>query len=96
MVARKPRSLPNHTQFSTQEEHNMTTVTQYTPPATGQYIIGSFNKKTGAMSFAPNPVVQTHASAQVEAERLARAYPDKKFVVVEIKGVCSFHDVTWE
>ena len=63
----------------------------------GKYIIGSLNKKTGEFSTRPNPARQnTLASAQREAERLAKVDTDKKFVVLRVEGIASVADVIWE
>jgi hypothetical protein len=63
----------------------------------GDLIIGSQLKAGGAISFAKEPKVQPNfIIASGEAERLAKLDPAKKFVVVEVKGVCSVQSTIWE
>lgn len=63
----------------------------------GDLIIGSQNKTTSEISFSKEPKVQPNfLAAQQEAERLARVSPEKKFVVCEVKGVCSVKSTIWE
>ena len=66
------------------------------------YIIGAIgNKEAGAWSIAwsiaKNPVKHNSLSeAKFEAERLAKANPQTKFVVLEIKGAVEAVGVRWE
>lgn len=63
----------------------------------GDLIIGSIHKTTGALSFSANPKVQPNfLTASQEAERLAKLNTEKKFVVVEVKGIVSVNNVAWE
>lgn len=62
------------------------------------FIICSQHKETGLVSMtADSPVQhQTKAIATAEAGRLAKNFPDKKFIVMEIVAVASVADVIWE
>lgn len=62
----------------------------------GDHIVGSIHKQSGAFSTTAHPMLHTsfHEAAK-EAERLAKTCPEKKFVVLEIKGVVSVNDVIW-
>jgi hypothetical protein len=63
----------------------------------GDIIIGSQHKTTGAISIAAEPKVHTNLlTAQQEGERLAKVTTDKKFVVLEVKGVVSVATTIWE
>lgn len=65
----------------------------------GDLIIGSVHKTTGLVSISDKPVPHTNfMSAQLEGERLAKEFPQKKFVVLEVKGIVSVPTpgATWE
>lgn len=65
----------------------------------GIFIIGS-TRSDGSLSFSSSPVQHnTWASAQAEADRLARTNPGKEFVVFRRAGSCStvpVPQVTWK
>lgn len=62
-----------------------------------QFMIGSIDPKTGAFSFAPNPKLHPNKQvAYVEAERLANAFPGKRFVVAQIAGSVVANGVKWD
>lgn len=64
---------------------------------TGSYIVGSLLKSTNAFSTSGDPAGhKTRDAANTEAQRLARMHPDKKFVVLEVKGVVSVGDAVWQ
>ncbi len=51
-----------------------------------QYIVGSFQSGTG-MSFSNTPTVQySSMQARAECKRLAKLYPGKTFVYVQLQG----------
>lgn len=51
-----------------------------------QFIVGSFQPTIG-LSFAANPTVQYSAvQARQECKRLAKLYPGKTFVYVQLQG----------
>lgn len=63
----------------------------------GNFIIGSIHKVTGEISFAKKPYIHTNfMSASNEAEKLAKQFQEKKFIVVECKGICSVQQTIWE
>jgi hypothetical protein len=52
----------------------------------GDIIVGSQLKPNGAISVAANPHVHSSLKeADTEAERLARQYQEKSFLVLEVK-----------
>lgn len=62
-----------------------------------KFIIGSQNKETGLVSISPEPAQHdTETIAANEASRLAKCYPEKKFVVMKVIGVAAVADVVWE
>lgn len=62
------------------------------------YIVGSQNKGNGLISITnDNPAQhESEGVALAEAGRLAKQYPDRKFVVFKIVGTASVNDVIWE
>jgi hypothetical protein len=61
--------------------------------ATG-YVVGSVAMH--GLSFAHSPKIhKSLAEVRTETERLAKAYPGKTFVYLEIKGNCTAGGVTW-
>ena len=63
----------------------------------GMYIIASIDKNTGCMEIAPNPCVQpTQAEAIEEIRRLARLYPNKKYITLMIGASATVADVIVE
>lgn len=63
----------------------------------GQYIIGSVDKKTGAVSVSSNPAIhKTYSVAEGEAKRLAAIEPSKKFVIFEAKALATAVEVVVE
>lgn len=61
------------------------------------FIVGSIDKKTGNWSISASPRIHTtRPSADSEAERLARGATNKKFVVLDVKGVCAVAELSWE
>ena len=67
-----------------------------TTAKSGDFIVGSQHKETGALSIAPHATIQSYDSAVKEAARLAKTVTDKRFIVMEFRGVCSYADVTWD
>lgn len=66
-------------------------------PVKGNFIVGSLSKVNGALSFSAFPSRHTTwTAANNEAARLAQSVKDKKFIVVEVKGIVSVSDVVWE
>lgn len=66
-------------------------------PKKGDFLVGSLTKSNGAMSFSAYPGChETLPKANQEATRLAQTVKDKKFIVVEVKGIASCQDVVWE
>lgn len=64
---------------------------------TGKHIVGSITKSGGRWSVAPLPQAhETGLQASAEAARLAKIHTEKKFVVLEVKGIVAFNDVVWE
>jgi hypothetical protein len=62
----------------------------------GDIIIGGI-QADGSCSIAAKPVPHINMiSAQKEAERLSKITPGKKFVVLEVKGICGVQQVVWE
>lgn len=62
--------------------------------ASGQFIVGSIS--TYGFSVATSPVIHSdEESARSEAERLAKANPASKYVVLEVSGVVSANAVVW-
>lgn len=62
----------------------------------GVFIIGGI-QSDGTCSIASNPSPHPNIfSAQTEAERLAKATPNKKFMVLEVKGIVGVKQVFWE
>lgn len=62
--------------------------------STSGYIVGSVT--TNGLSLAPSPKIhKSLADVRTETERLAKAYPGKTFVYLEIKGNCTAGGVTW-
>lgn len=59
-----------------------------------KFIIGTI---AGAnISISQTPVVHlSELSASLEAERLARANPGKRFILMELKGICFVDNVAW-
>jgi hypothetical protein len=54
---------------------------------TGNYIILGSNNESGEVTVRANPFEHTSLrSAQTEAERLAVQFPERSFIVVEVKG----------
>jgi hypothetical protein len=63
----------------------------------GNFIVGSVNKMSGAFSTSANPYQhETYRAAAIEAEKLSRQNPEKKFVVLKIKGTVSTATTVWE
>lgn len=61
------------------------------------YVIAGVVNRTGKVSCTEDPVQHaTLTAAQNEAERLAKAYPDKSFVVLQVMGTCVVKDVQWK
>lgn len=62
------------------------------------FIVGSQSKESGLISITTDNPAQhtTEGSALAEAGRLAKQYPDRKFVAFKIVGVASVNDVIWE
>lgn len=59
-----------------------------------KFIIGTVNGAN--MSISNTPVVHTsEISARQECERLAKANPGKRFVLLELKGICFVNNVAW-
>lgn len=59
-----------------------------------KFIIGTINGAN--MSISNTPVVHTsEISARQECERLAKANPGKRFVLLELKGICFVNNVAW-
>lgn len=59
-----------------------------------KFIIGTVNGAN--MSISQTPVVHlSELSARQEAERLAKANPGKRFVLMELKGICFVNNVAW-
>lgn len=51
-----------------------------------QYIVGSFSPTTG-ISFSTEPTIQySSMQARTECKRLAKMYPGKTFVYVQLQG----------
>lgn len=62
----------------------------------GKFLIGSINKTTGAVSFSINPARQpSHEAAKKEAARLAKLDQNKHFMVVEVKDIATFSEISW-
>lgn len=62
---------------------------------TGNFIIGSVDAQ-GKFSATSSPKEHlTKKSAREEAERLAKLYPAKSFVVFEISGIVQASNVVW-
>lgn len=62
----------------------------------GHFLVGSIDQTTGAVSFAINPARQpSHEAAKKEAARLAKLHQNKHFMVVEVKDVATFSEVSW-
>lgn len=59
-----------------------------------KFIIGTI---AGAnISISQTPVVHlSELSASLEAERLARTNPGKRFILMELKGICFVDNVAW-
>lgn len=75
----------------------MSAMTPQRAPKTGEFIIMSIMKSSGACSISSVPGVHTNqALAMQEAARLSRTVPEKKFGVVQVKGIASFAEVSWE
>ena len=65
----------------------------------GNFIIGSIHKVTGEVSFAKKPYIHTnYLSASTEIERLLKLDSNKKFIILEVKGIASIPspDINWE
>ena len=63
--------------------------------STKGFMIGSAGDDC-SISFSSFPVIhQTEAAARAESERLAKAYKDKVFVYVEIRGYVRASGVSW-
>lgn len=61
----------------------------------GNYLIGSITNN-GGISFAEYPKVhKNQTDAKIEAERLARLNPSKKFLVVMVAGTVIAQGVQW-
>lgn len=59
------------------------------------FIVGSVNG--ASISFAAAPKVHpTEQAARNEAERLVKAFPEKTFLVAELKGRVKARSVVWE
>lgn len=64
---------------------------------TGKFIVGSIHKSDNSVSFSKNPSEHgSEPSARKEAARLAMKFPERKFVVAEIKGIVTYDTVRWE
>jgi hypothetical protein len=65
--------------------------------ATGDYIVGSINKQTGAFSTSNLPAKHlTQTSAKQEAARLAGIDKSKKYVVLNVAAIASVEEVVWQ
>ena len=63
---------------------------------TSEYVIGTISS-SNRLSGAADPAIHTDIkSAQVEAERLAKANPGTRYIVLGARGVVGVQQVTWE
>jgi hypothetical protein len=64
---------------------------------TGDYIVGSINKQTGAFSTSSAPARHLSlASAKQEAARLAGIDKSKRYVVMKMEAIASVEEVVWQ
>lgn len=62
-----------------------------------QYIVGSITKLGNVWSITHHPVIHHDmTAAKIEAARLAKLNPEKKFVVLKVEGIVAVADVVWE
>lgn len=67
-----------------------------TPSINKGFIVGTLSN-AGEYSFASKPKVHaSYPEARAEAERLARSFTDKRFIVTQILGAVKATGVTWE
>lgn len=63
----------------------------------GHFLIGTVNKTSGNVSFASQPNIhESESMALEEAKRLAVLHTEKKFMVVEVKGIARTVEVMVE
>jgi hypothetical protein len=73
------RTIMNHTKITDQK-------TAHDAVRNRQYIVGSFSPTTG-ISFSTEPTVQySSMQARTECKRLAKMYPGKTFIYVQLQG----------